>query len=67
VVLRLAPAAHYGLGPSTFGDLVTAAQGHDEVALGYLVTDDMQVRLNPAKSASVSLGEDDRVVVISRV
>src|SRR5690606_35802478 len=36
VVLRLVPAAHYGLDASTFGDLVTAAQDHGEVALGYL-------------------------------
>jgi Trk K+ transport system NAD-binding subunit len=66
VVLKLAPAAMYRLGETTFADLVSAAQGHGEVALGYLISSTMDVTLNPAKSAGVTLGEDDRVVVISR-
>jgi len=67
VVLRLAPAVDYALGATTFADVVGAAQAHGEVALGYLVSASMEVRLNPAKSAEVDLAEADRVVVISRV
>jgi hypothetical protein len=67
VVLKLAPASRYRLGDATFADLVSTAQGHGEVALGYLTTATMAVTLNPAKSEAVALGEDDRVVVISRV
>jgi hypothetical protein len=66
VVLRLAPAAGYRVGPSTFAAVVTAAQAKHEVALGYLRTSDMQVTLNPAKSSTVDLTDADRVVVISR-
>ena len=67
VILRLAPAADYELGRTTFGALVTAAQANGEVALGHLRSSDMEVTLNPAKSAAVELTEADRVVVISRV
>ncbi len=67
VTLRLALAGGYHVGPGTFADLVTAAQARGEVALGYFVSDGTVVTLNPAKSAPVDLGEDDRVVVISRV
>ena len=66
VVLRLAPAAGYGLGSTTFGGIVTAAQAKDEVALGYLQIDGMEVVLNPAKSGTCDLTVADRVVVISR-
>jgi hypothetical protein len=67
VVLRLAPAEGYGIGPTTFGALVEAARGKGEVALGHLVTSTMAVTLNPAKSAEVDLAAADRVVVISRI
>jgi hypothetical protein len=67
VVLRLAPAADYGTGNTTFDALVTAAQAKGEVALGHLRSADMEVTLNPPKSAPVELVEADRVVVISRV
>jgi Trk K+ transport system NAD-binding subunit len=67
VTLRLAPAATYAQGPTTFGALVAAAQAKGEVALGYLVAADTSVVLNPAKSSAFSLGDDDRVVVITRV
>jgi ion channel POLLUX/CASTOR len=66
VVLRLAPATGYQVGDTTFRDLVTAAQAKGEVALGYLRTATMDITLNPAKSAPVTLDEGDRVVVISR-
>jgi Trk K+ transport system NAD-binding subunit len=67
VVLRLAPAADYALGPNTFAALVTAARARGEVALGHLRSSDMTITLNPAKSAAVDLTDADRVVVISRV
>ena len=66
VVLRLAPAAAYGVGSTSFAALVTAAQTKGEVALGYLRTEGMEVVLNPAKSEAMALTEADRVVVISR-
>ena len=67
VTLRLAPAAAYAQGATTFGALVSAAQARGEVALGYLVAAETEVVLNPAKSSTCSLGADDRVVVITRV
>ena len=66
VVLRLAPAADYRLGPRPFADRVAAALERGEVALGHLRHAGAEVRLNPPKSEVVDLGEDDRVVVISR-
>ena len=66
VVLRLAPAEGYQLGPTTFAGVVTAARARGDVALGYLMSDGMHVVLNPATSTDVALTEADRVVVISR-
>jgi hypothetical protein len=67
VILRLAPASGYGLGPTTFGALVGVARQRGEVALGWVQAEETAVTLNPAKSDRVDLAETDRLVVISRV
>lgn len=66
VVLRLAPAADYGLGATTFAAVVAAARDRGEVALGHLRAGGGGLVLNPAKAAALSLAATDRVVVISR-
>ena len=60
VVLRLAPAAAYGVGSTSFAALVTAAQTKGEVALGYLRTEGMEVVLAPplAPGARPAEGEE---------
>lgn len=66
VVLRLVPADGYRDGAATFADVVRAARARGEVALGHLDGSSRQVTLNPPKSAALSLGDGDRVVVIGR-
>ncbi len=67
VVLRLTPASAYATGTVTFADVVTAATGHDEVALGYFKASHNSVTLNPSKAITFELEPADRVVVISRL
>jgi Trk K+ transport system NAD-binding subunit len=66
LVLRLAPAAGYVTGSTTFAEVVTSARRRDEVALGYQAASDNLVTLNPSKAAPMTLTPADRVVVISR-
>ncbi len=61
-VRRYVPA-----GPATFADIVAAAADRGEVALGYRVTATNEVVVNPAKSATVDLADDDTVVLIGPV
>jgi Trk K+ transport system NAD-binding subunit len=65
-VLSLRPAALYAKQDTVaFSAIVAAAGQRGESALGYRSGSDTTV-LNPAKSTRVSLGEDDRVLVLTR-
>jgi voltage-gated potassium channel Kch len=72
--LYMRPAGDYLRlgGPTTFGTLVESASRRGEVAIGYRVVGGVEgagsgagVIVNPPKSRQISLGEDDRVVVLA--
>lgn len=52
-------------GPCRFLDVVRAARGRGDAAIGYRVAGGSVV-INPAKSAVVPLGPDDDVIVVTR-
>lgn len=59
------PIARWGLdtdGPVRFGDVVTAAAHHNEIAIGYRAGDD--VHLAPRRDTELELGSADAVYVL---
>jgi hypothetical protein len=68
--IALKPAGWYvrAGNPVSFAQVVAAARARGEVALGYRLADggegEPEIVMNPAKSASASLGGSDRVIVI---
>jgi voltage-gated potassium channel Kch len=68
--VQMKPARRYvGADESTFGDVVAAAAALDEVALGSRRAGPAgaaEVIVNPTKSASLTLRDDDHVIVIGR-
>lgn len=72
--IYLKPAADYVTPgqPTTFSSIVEAAKARNQVAIGYRILKDQfnaakayGVTVNPAKSATVTLAEEDRIVVIA--
>lgn len=62
--LYLKPVTRYVTpGPVHYATIVEAARHQDEVALGYMVGG--QVKLNPSRLDSVTLGPEDRVLVLA--
>lgn len=70
--IALKPASWYvrAGNPVSFAQVVAAARARGEVALGFRLADggqgEPEIVMNPAKSASASLGSGDRVIVIGR-
>lgn len=63
--IELAPVARYGATEaSCFADIVAVASAIGHTAIGYRSAEDRQVRLNPAKSAPLTLTAADEVVVL---
>lgn len=66
--VQMHPARQYvPAGPVPFADIVAAAAALGEVALGYRVTATNDVVVNPAKTATVDLADDDAVILIGPV
>lgn len=68
IILDLHPVSRYvEPGAMTFGDIVGACREWGVSPIGYRrrsATGDLSVRVNPAKAESVTLGEDDLIVVL---
>ena len=66
--VQMKPARRYApAGPGTFADVVAAATTYGEVAIGYRRAgrgDEAEVVVNPAKQATLTLADDDHVIVI---
>jgi voltage-gated potassium channel Kch len=69
--LALRPAQWYVRGSATFAGVVAAARARGEAALGYRVARGPDgvpvVVLNPAKSRTLTLGDDDQIIVVAPV
>jgi hypothetical protein len=61
--VELRPAADYGDDATVFADVVVAASAWEEVAIGYRLATG-EVRINPSKSALLTLSPADQVIVI---
>ena len=64
--VELEPARRYGAQhASTFADVIASASTVGDSAFGYRVAATGEVVLNPAKSARLTLGPDDEIVVLA--
>jgi hypothetical protein len=64
--IELQPAARYGATHATrFADVVVTAIAEGHSAIGYRRGDTGEVVVNPAKSAPLSLSDDDEVLVVA--
>jgi voltage-gated potassium channel Kch len=64
-VLELRPAAAFGAAAlKTFSQVVAAASAQNQTALGYRLSENGEVVINPAKSTQIQLGSKDLVLVL---